>query len=90
MKELYCITVIGSVQGVWFRKYTKDQADLLKIKGFVKNRQDGSVYIEAEGEKQNLLEFIDWLYLGSPMSNVKEVIWEQGESQSFKKFEIIR
>lgn len=90
LKEHYRITVIGRVQGVWFRKYTKDQADLLKIMGFVQNKQDGCVYIEAEGDKQNLEEFIDWLYQGSPMSKVKEVIWERGESKSFNKFEIIR
>ena len=90
MKEHLNISVFGRVQGVWFRKYTKDQADLLKIKGFVKNLQDGCVYIEAEAEKKNLEEFVDWLYTGSPMSKVQDVIWKKGELQSFKQFEIIR
>ena len=90
MKEHLNISVFGRVQGVWFRKYTKDQADLLKIKGFVKNLQDGCVYIEAEAEKKNLEEFVDWLYTGSPMSKVQDVIWKKGELQSFKQFKIIR
>jgi len=90
LKEHLNISVFGRVQGVWFRKYTKDQADLLKIKGFVKNLQDGCVYIEAEAEKKNLEEFVDWLYTGSPMSKVQDVIWKKGELQSFKQFKIIR
>lgn len=90
MKEHLNISVFGRVQGVWFRKYTKDQAELLKIKGFVKNLKDGCVYIEAEAEKKDLEEFVDWLYTGSPMSKVRDVTWEKGEIQSFKHFEIIR
>ena len=34
-KATYSIVVRGRVQGVWYRKYTKDKADVLKIKGFV-------------------------------------------------------
>jgi len=48
MKHLN-ITVKGVVQGVFFRASTKDQADQLGICGLVRNEQDGSVYVEAEG-----------------------------------------
>ena len=41
----YNITIAGLVQGVWFRKYTKDKAVELKIKGFVKNNKDSKVYL---------------------------------------------
>lgn len=37
-----------------FRYYAKQQADKFEIKGFVKNEPDQSVYIEAEGDGQNL------------------------------------
>ncbi|HNU41845.1 MAG TPA: acylphosphatase, partial [Cyclobacteriaceae bacterium] len=42
------ILVTGTVQGVYYRASTKQKADELGIKGFVRNQPDGSVYIEAE------------------------------------------
>ena len=50
MVKNYHIQVLGIVQGVWFRKYTKESADVYSLKGYVKNESDGSVYIEVEGE----------------------------------------
>ena len=46
--------VYGKVQGVGFRYYTHKKANELGLNGFVKNKPDGSVYIEAEGEENNL------------------------------------
>ena len=48
MTASYKILVKGRVQGVWFRKYTKDKADSLNLSGFARNELDGSVYIEVE------------------------------------------
>ena len=67
------IEVRGRVQGVWFRKYTYDQAQKLNLNGFVKNRVDGSVYIEASGPALNIDTFIKWCHKGSPLSNVDSV-----------------
>jgi len=73
----YNIEVTGKVQGVWFRKYTKDKADELGLKGTVQNRPDGSVYIEVESENiEKLKQFADWLYEGSPLSEVDAVTIE--------------
>ncbi len=57
-----CIRMIvfGKVQGVFFRKYTKQKALELTIRGFVKNQSDQSVLINACGEKENLNKFIEW------------------------------
>ena len=86
----YRIHIIGTVQGVWFRKYTKEAALSYHVRGMVKNEIDGSVYIEAEGEEEDLKSFIQWLYTGSPLSKVEEVRWEEGELQYFKGFSISR
>ena len=45
--------------------------------GIVKNELDGSVYIEAQGKEEDLQSFVQWLYKGSPLSNVREVKWEE-------------
>lgn len=51
------IRVTGRVQGVGFRWMTKRVADQLKIRGFVLNRVDGSVYIEACGDVVAMAKF---------------------------------
>ena len=90
MIKHYRIYVIGTVQGVWFRKYTKEAALSYNVLGLVRNEHDGNVYIEAEGDEKNLKSFIDWLYTGSPLSIVKEVKWEEGSLRQFTQFDISR
>lgn len=70
MIKHYNIKVSGRVQGVGFRYYTKMKAQELKIKGFVQNKADRSVYIEAEGEEENLIEFFRWCEHGPDSAHV--------------------
>jgi len=67
------IKIFGRVQGVFFRHSAKQKAEELNIKGFAKNEPDGTVYIEAEGEEENLKQFLDWCYQGSPFALVEKV-----------------
>lgn len=90
MIKHYRIHVLGTVQGVWFRKYTKEAALGYNLLGLVKNQQDGNVYIEAQGDEKDLSSFIEWLYTGSPLSKVKEVKWEEGSLRQFISFDISR
>ncbi len=84
----YNIKVSGRVQGVWFRKCTKDAATQIGIAGFVKNDFDRTVYAEAEGTKEQLTEFISWLHKGSPLSKVSKVEFEEDGLKIFETFEI--
>ena len=86
----YNILVKGKVQGVWFRKHTKERAEALGLKGYVKNEVNNDVYIEAEGPEQKLTNFIDWLHEGSPSAKVSEVIFKTAQLQNFKGFKINR
>lgn len=87
-KLLYQINVKGRVQGVWFRKYTLEKARSIGLTGFIKNQSDNSVYIEAEGDPEQLDEFVRWLYRGSPLSKVTTVDYEKGPLENYKAFEI--
>jgi acylphosphatase len=53
-KHRLIIKVEGFVQGVGFRWYVQNKAMELGLKGFVKNCQDGSVLIDAEGQPEVL------------------------------------
>lgn len=68
------IVVIGKVQGVAFRYYTKMKADELGLTGSVKNMSDGSVVIFAMGKKKQLDVMTAWCHIGSPASYVSEVL----------------
>lgn len=77
----------GRVQGVNFRFYTIQTTRRLNLTGWVANRRDGAVETIAEGGKDELKEFLDFLHEGSPSAFVQKVThqWETpaGEFKSF-------
>jgi len=46
--------VRGRVQGVWFRGFVQKKAQELGLSGWVRNRNDGSVEVLAEGPASQL------------------------------------
>ena len=90
MIKNYHIRVTGIVQGVWFRKYTKEAAIGFGLTGRVSNESDGSVFVIAEGKEVDLELFVQWLYKGSPLSKVEDVQCEEGVIEGFNNFEISR
>ena len=76
------IQIRGKVQGVFFRTGAKEKADALGLGGWVRNEEDGSVLIIAEGGKNALLDFIAWCGKAEPsfaeIENIK-VEWEKAE-----------
>lgn len=70
----YEITVTGRVQGVGFRYFTKKQADILNLKGWVKNTSTGNVLVMVQGDKELINTFTDYLRIGPTMSRVTKVV----------------
>lgn len=85
------ITVKGKVQGVYFRITTKAVADQLGVKGFVVNKPDGSVYMEAEGDLFALESLLDFCGEGPDRAEVESVTYEeQTELKRFSDFVVLR
>jgi len=84
------IRITGKVQGVFFRASTKDIAEKYGIHGFVRNERDGSVYIEAEGEEENMKQFVAWCHHGPMRAEIQRVDLKEGSVQGFIRFEITR
>lgn len=83
------LQIFGKVQGVCFRFLAKKTANNLKINGWVKNMDDGSIYIEAEGEEKNLEKFIKWCYRGPIFAKIDDVRVEYSKNNNnFRDFEI--
>jgi len=88
MQKHYLIRIHGRVQGVFFRASTQDKANQLGIKGFARNEPDRTVYIEAEGEENNLNDFINWCWKGPSAAKVEKVGYEEGDWKNFERFEV--
>lgn len=56
--------VSGRVQGVFFRAAAAEQARLLGIAGVARNREDGTVEIVAEGDRNALELLAAWAHRG--------------------------
>lgn len=67
------IIVHGRVQGVGFRYSAREQAVALRIGGFVRNADNGTVEIEAEGPEDSLDEFVEWVRTGPRFARVESL-----------------
>ncbi len=82
--------VSGRVQGVFFRATTKEMADKLGLKGWVRNLPDGRVEVVAEGSKEAIRTLIEFLKRGPPLAKVENIeIREEPYKGEFETFEII-
>ena len=85
--KLYIIRIHGRVHGVGYRISACEKARELHLTGFVRNQPDGSVYIEAEGELENLHNFFDWCSQGPRHSLVQKAEFEVSDDlRHFKNF----
>lgn len=72
MQRVHLI-ISGTVQGVGFRSWAKWQAKKLNLSGWVKNRDDESVELVAEGAEGKLNELVKRCQKGPDASYVKNV-----------------
>ena len=82
--------VQGRVQGVGFRFFAERAARELGVRGWVRNRPDGTVEALAEGEDAALQTFIERLKRGPLSSRVDRVEVAEEPPQGFSTFEITR
>jgi acylphosphatase len=77
MRRRVSIIVEGQVQGVGFRAATAHAAAEHGIEGWVANRTDGSVEIEAQGGELPLAQFIAWCHRGPRWARVDTVVVDE-------------
>lgn len=72
-QERLSARITGRVQGVGFRNFTQMRARQLELTGWVRNEQDGSVRLEAEGPRGALEELLDAVHEGPRTARVNDV-----------------
>lgn len=79
----------GDVIGVGFRAWTKIQAKITGVTGWVRNHQDGFVEAVIQGDEHKVNSMIESLKKGPPVSRVDDVeIYFQDAKEIYDSFEI--
>jgi DNA ligase D-like protein (predicted 3'-phosphoesterase) len=80
--------VRGEVQGVGFRDLTARRARELAVMGWVRNGEDGTVLVHAEGPQAALDELLVFLRDGPPLARVAEVALDAAAVEGHEQFAI--
>lgn len=67
------VIVRGDVQGVGYRYTARVRAHELSVAGWVRNRADGTVEAELEGDPAAVATMLEWMRQGPPGARVTEV-----------------
>lgn len=73
------VRVYGRVQGVFFRNWTADKARALGVRGWIRNRLDGSVELVAHGEDEAVKALVAACRTGPPAAKVERIEMEEVE-----------
>ena len=82
--------VHGMVQGVGFRFFAQRSARALGVRGWVRNRADGTVESLVEGDEAAVTEYLARLGKGPLGSRVDDVEVERVDAQGTEGFEVRR
>ena len=70
------LTISGQVQGVGFRYALADEARARNLRGWVRNRRDGTVEAVVAGDEAGVDALIAWARRGPPAARVTRVAVE--------------
>lgn len=89
MRRIHLV-ISGDVQGVGYRAWVLRYAQDKLLTGWVKNRDDGTVELVAEGARENLEELIKRCQEGPDVSFVEKVetVWEDATNE-FVTFAVV-
>ena len=89
MKKSVRIYINGTVQGVFFRAFIKENAEKLGVKGFTRNLDDGRVEVFIEGNIDEVNKMIELCKKGPKHSQIRNVEIKPEKFQSFRDFKVL-
>ncbi len=75
------LRISGRVQGVFFRRWVVEEATRRGIRGWVRNRADGSVEAVLSGEMTAVRAMVKACHQGPPAAEVSGVVQTPGETR---------
>ncbi|MGN6588400.1 MAG: DNA polymerase ligase N-terminal domain-containing protein [Solirubrobacterales bacterium] len=82
------VVIRGRVQGVFFRDSTSKLARRLGVMGWVRNAEDGSVLVHAEGPEGPVAGLLEFLNEGPPAATVEEVAVDDVKVEGHEQFAV--
>jgi len=82
------VLVSGHVQGVGFRAFTADNAQRLKLTGWVSNLSDGRVEVIVEGPAEQIDKLLKIVAVGPGRVDNMETTDERPSPGEFERFEV--
>lgn len=89
MKKSVRLYITGTVQGVFFRAFVKENAERYNVKGFVRNLEDGRVEIFLEGNADDVNKIVDLCKKGPKHSQIRKVEEKPEKFQDLKAFKVL-
>ncbi|MEM3405503.1 MAG: acylphosphatase [Candidatus Pacearchaeota archaeon] len=89
MKKAIKLYIFGNVQGIFFRNFIKEKADEVGVKGYVRNKEDGSVECWFEGDIDKVEKLIEICSTQHKDAVIKRIDKIEEKFQNFKEFKII-
>ena len=85
------LRIFGQVQGVYYRESLRQQAEMLGVSGWVRNRRDGSVEAMLQGAPLAVEAAIAWCRRGPDRARVErvEIADGQGEFDDFSRLDSV-
>ena len=85
----YRLVICGRVQGVFYRGSMASRANALGVKGWVRNRLDGSVEAVVQGEAHEVNRMVEWARRGPPNAVVTslDIFPSEGDFAGFQQRE---
>lgn len=89
MKKSLRLYITGTVQGIFFRDFVKENAERYNVKGFVRNLEDGRVEVFLEGDFDDVNKMIELCKQGPKHSQIQNVEEKEEKFQDFKTFKVL-
>ncbi len=89
MKKSLRLYITGTVQGVFFRAFVKENAERYDVKGFTRNLEDGRIEVFLEGDSENVNKMIELCKKGPRHSRIKNIEIKPEKFQDFKTFKVL-
>ncbi len=89
MKKSVRVYIDGTVQGVFFRAFVKENAERYNIKGFTRNLEDGRIEVFLEGDSNDVNKMIELCKKGPKHSQIRNVEVKPEKFQDLKGFKVL-